>query len=118
MTPTIKELVVYTPAEDFEQSKRFYIALGFSLSPSWGDTMDCRLGGAVFRLQNHYVKDWAENFMMSFFVEDVQAWYEHAKNVISNGDFGNARYDEPETIGDTKIFHIWDPCGVLLIFIQ
>ncbi len=118
MNPTIKELVVYAPAEDFELSKRFYTALGFTLTPGWGDTVDCRLGGAVFRLQNYYVKDWAENFMMKFDVEDVEAWYEHAKNVIGNGDFGNARHDEPEMIGDTKIFHIWDPCGVLLIFIR
>jgi hypothetical protein len=118
MPPTIKELVVYTPAEDFELSKRFYAALGFILTEGWGNTMDCRLGGAVFRLQNYYVKDWAENFMMKFDVDDVQAWYEHAKKVIADGDFGNARHDEPETIGDTKIFHVWDPCGALLIFIQ
>jgi hypothetical protein len=118
MTPTIKELVVYTPAADFEQSKRFYTALGFTLTPGWGDTVDCKLGAAVFRLQNYYVKDWAENFMMKFAVDDVQTWYEHAKKVINDGDFGNARHDEPEMIGDTKIFHIWDPCGVLLIFIQ
>lgn len=118
MTLTIKESVVYTPAQDFEQSKRFYTALGFTLTEGWGGTMDCRLGGAVFRLQNYYVKDWAENFMMKFEVEDVEAWYEHAKKVLGEGDFENARHDEPETIGDTKIFHVWDPCGVLLIFIQ
>ena len=72
----------------------------------------------MFRLQNFYVKDWAENFMMKFDVDDVQAWYEHAKKVIGDGNFGIARHDEMETIGDTKIFHVWDPCGVLLIFIQ
>ncbi len=118
MTPTIKELLVYTPAKDFEQSKRFYTALGFTLTDGWGDTMDCRLGGAVFRLQNYYVKDWAENFMMKFDVDDIQAWFEHAKKVIGDGDFGNAKCEEIETIGDTKILHVVDPCGVLLIFIQ
>ena len=118
MPPTINELAVYTPAEDFELSKSFYSALGFELTEGWGGTMDCRLGSAVFRLQNYYVKDWAENFMMKFDVDDVQEWYEHAKKVISEGDFGDARHDEPELNGDTKIFHIWDPCGVLLIFIQ
>lgn len=118
MLPTIKELVVYTPAEDFELSKQFYAALGFTLTPGWGDTMDCKLGGAVFRLQNYYVKAWAENFMMKFDVDDVQAWYAHAKKVINDGDFGNAKCEEIETIGDTKILHVVDPCGVLLIFIQ
>lgn len=118
MKPTIKELVVYTPAKDFALSKRFYEALGFTLTEGWGGTMDCRLGGAVFRLQNYYVKDWAENFMMKFDVEDVQAWHAHAKKVIDEGDFGHARYDQPEIVGGSKIFNVWDPCGVLLIFIQ
>ena len=85
----------------------------------WGGTMDCHLGGAVFRLQNYYVKDWAENFMMKFDVDDIDAWHAHAKKVIDEGDFAHARYDTPEMVGgDTKIFHVWDPCGVLLIFIQ
>lgn len=57
----------------------------------FGDTMDCRLGGAVFRLQNYYVKDWAENFMMKFDVDDVQAWYEHVKKVLDENTYGNAR---------------------------
>lgn len=118
MTPAIKELLIYVPAEDFEQSKRFYTALGFNLTAGWGNTMDCRLGEAGFRLQDYYVKDWAENFMMRFEVDDVQAWYKHAKKVIGDGDFGNAKCEEPEMSGDTKILHVVDPCGVLLIFIQ
>jgi len=118
MELSINELVVYVPAKDFELSKRFYSALGFTLSQGWGDTMDCRLGSAVFRLQNYYIKDWAENFMMKFSVDNVAAWHAHARQVIDDGDFGAARYDTPKTVGDTAIFHIWDPCGVLLIFIQ
>jgi hypothetical protein len=55
---------------------------------------------------------------MKFDVDDVDAWHQHAKKVIDTGNYSNARYDEPETIGDTKICHVWDPCGVLLIFIQ
>ncbi len=119
MLPTINELIIYVPAEDFDLSKRFYTALGFTLTEAWGDTMDCRLGNAVFRLQNYYVQDWAENFMMKFNVPSVDEWYAHAKKVLNEGNFGNARHDEPELVGgDTKIFHVWDPCGVLLIFIE
>lgn len=118
MTPTIKELVVYTPSENYELSKRFYAALGFTLTEGWGDTTDCELGGAKFRLQNYYNKNWAENFMMKLDVDDIEGWHAHAKTVIDEGDFGHARYDKQiEVIGDTKIFHVWDPCGILLIFI-
>jgi hypothetical protein len=118
MNPTIKELLVYTPAEDFELSKRFYAELVFEITEAWAGDVDCRLGGAAFRLQNYYKKDWAENFMMKFWVEDVHSWYAHAKTVVDTGDFPNARYSEPETIGDTNLFHVWDPCGILLIFIS
>jgi len=118
MNPTINQLVIYTPAENFEVSKAFYAALGFTLTEGWGGTMDCQLGGATFRLQNYYVKAWAENFMMKFDVDDVQGWYEHIKHVLDENKYSNARIAEPEMIGDTKICHVWDPCGVLLIFIQ
>lgn len=119
MPPTVRELVVYTPAKDFELSKRFYKAVGFTLTEGFGDTMDCRLGGAVFRLQDDYVKDWAENFMMKFDVDDVDAWHAHARKVIDEGSFGDARYDTPELVGgDAKVFNVWDPSGVLLIFVQ
>ncbi|HCA59426.1 MAG TPA: glyoxalase [Blastocatellia bacterium] len=119
MSLTIKELVTYVPSEDFGVSQRFYRGLGFELTEGWGGTMDCRLGNAVFRLQNYHNKDWAENFMMKFDVDDIEGWHANAKGVIDNGDFGHARYDnEIELVGgDTKIFHVWDPCGVLLIFI-
>ncbi len=71
----------------------------------------------MFRLQNYYVKDWADNFMMQFWVEDVQRWYEHAKSVIEKGSF-SARISPPEMIGDTTVCHVVDPSGVLLIFIN
>lgn len=117
--PTIDELVVYVPSEDYSLSKRFYADLGFIQTEGWGGTTDCELGKAKFRLQNYYNKDWAENFMMKLAVNDIDAWHAHAKAVIDNGDFTHARYDrEIELIGDTRIFHVWDPCGVLLIFIS
>jgi len=118
MQPTIKKLVVYVPSHDYAISRAFYTALGFTLTEGWGDTMDCNLGGAIFRLQNYYNKDWAENFMMKFDVDDVDAWYEHGKNVLTENKYAHARIVPPEMVGDTKIMHIWDPCGILLIFVQ
>ena len=117
MRTSIIDMLVYTPAKDFDMSKRFYSALGFEMTEGWGGTFDCRLGGASFRLQNYYVKDWAENFMMRFGVDDVYAWYEHAKKIVSQGNFGDARVSAPEMAGDTPIFHVHDPSGVLLIFV-
>lgn len=116
--PAVHDLKVYTPAMDFDLSVRFYRALGFELTEGWGGTMDCRLGGAVFRLQNYYVRDWANNFMMLFGVEDAASWYDHARAVIDTGEFGAARTKSPELVDGSTVTHVWDPSGVLLIFIS
>ena len=119
MSLDIKSMNVYVPAKDFELSKRFYTALGFELTEGWGGSFDCRLGNALFRLQNYYVEDWANNFMLQFDVDDARAWYDHVKPIIDTGEFAPARIMEPETVdSDTIITHVIDPTGVLLIFIQ
>lgn len=118
MDLTIKELLVYAPARDFELSKRFYTALGFQITDAWNGDVDCRLGGAAFRLQNYYNKEWAENFMMKIDVDDVGGWFRKVRPIIDSGEFPNTRYSEPEIIGDTQLFHVWDPSGILLIFLS
>ncbi len=115
----IKSMNVYVPAKDFELSKKFYTALGFDLTEAWGGSVDCRLGNALFRLQNYYVEDWANNFMLQFWIDDVRALYDHVKPLIDGGEYFPARIMEPEQVdADTSITHVIDPSGVLLIFIQ
>jgi len=61
MSLSIVDLRAYVPAKDFEESRRFYQALGFAMSDGWGGTADFELNGHCIRLQNHYVKDWANS---------------------------------------------------------
>jgi catechol 2,3-dioxygenase-like lactoylglutathione lyase family enzyme len=118
MSLEIRDLKAYVPAKDFEQSKRFYTALGFKTSEGWGGTADFELNGNKFRLQNYYVKDWADNFMLVMGVDDVAAWHEHVKSIADSGEFDNVRIKAPETVGDSLVLHVVDPSGVLLIFVQ
>ncbi len=70
------EIKAYVPARDFALSRRFYTDLGFReelLSP---DMAFFNAGHCSFLLQNFYVKEHAENFMMHLMVADVQAWWE------------------------------------------
>jgi catechol 2,3-dioxygenase-like lactoylglutathione lyase family enzyme len=106
------------PAKDFEQSKRFYTALGFRMSQGWGGTADLELSGHRFRLQNYYVKDWAENFMVVMRVDDVEAWYGHVRTIADTGEFPDVRIEPPERIDGSMVLHVIDPSGVLLIFVQ
>ena len=118
MNLTIRDLKVYIPAKDFELSKRFYAALGFTMSPGWGGTADFELGGHRFRLQDSYVRDWADNCMMVMGVDDVQAWHRRAQAVIAGGMYGAARLTPPEPVDDSLVLHVWDPTGVLLVFVE
>ena len=118
MTPTIRDLKPYVPARDFELSKRFYLALGFVMSPGWGGTADFELGGSRFRLQDYYVTEWAHNFMIVMTVDDVDAWARLVATVLEARDFAPARTSPIETIGDARVLHVHDPSGVLLIFVQ
>lgn len=118
MSLSIRDFKVYMPAKDFELSKRFYAALGFTMSEGWGGTADFELNGHRFRLQDYYVKDWAENFMIVMGVDDVDAWHRHANVVAGSGGFDGVRVMAPESVDGARVLHVVDPSGVLLIFVQ
>lgn len=117
MKPTIRDLKAYVPAKHFALSKRFYAALGFAMSEGFGGTADFELGGSRFRLQDYYVQDWADNFMMVMGVDDVDAWHRLAQEVAADPDFAAVRVKPPESVGDSRVLHVVDPSGVLLIFV-
>lgn len=118
MALNIASLKPYVPARDFELSKRFYSALGFTMSEGWGGTADFALGGNAFRLQNYYVPDWANNFMFAIGVEDVEAWHKRAVALLESKAFPGMQVKAPEAVDDSLVLHVWDPTGVLLIFVQ
>lgn len=118
MALTIKDLKAYVPAKDFELSKQFYTALGFSMSEGFGGTADFELNGNRFRLQDYYVRDWANNFMMVMGVEDVNEWHQHVQMLKDSGKFDNIRIKPPEKIDNWLVLHVVDPSGVLLVFVQ
>jgi hypothetical protein len=116
---TIKNLKAYVPAKDFERSKRFYSTLGFTMSEGWGGTADFELNGHAFRLQNHYVEAWADNFMFVMPVDDVGAWHKKAQDMLTSGEFAGMRVKPPEKVDDRwMVLHVVDPSGVLLVFVQ
>ena len=107
------EIKAFVPALDFERSKAFYLALGFSIPWSSADLAYVHLGDTSFLLQAfnhpHFVRD----FQMHLLVENVDDW--HAQ-VIASGvveRFGirvDAPQDQPWAMRD---FPLFDPSGVL-----
>ena len=117
---TVIDVKVFVPAKDFSLSKSFYQALGWELK--WeeenGRLAILELADNRFYLQNFYVKEWAHNFMLHISVEDVQACYEQAQELLIQGQFPGMRVVPPKDEGYAMVCYVWDPCGVLLHFAQ
>jgi hypothetical protein len=104
-------ILTFVPAKDFEVSSAFYRALGFSVNEDQGVRF-CGLGDFGFLLQDFYVKDWADNFMMAMHVDDAQAWVDRAKALVDRFPTARTRDAKLEDWG-MVVGHIWDPTGVL-----
>jgi catechol 2,3-dioxygenase-like lactoylglutathione lyase family enzyme len=110
---TVVEIKAFVPARDFALSKRFYEDLGFTVSWSSDDLAYIHHGESSFLLQNFYVSEHADNFMMHLLVEDVDAWWRQVqyRGLQSKYDIKlEPPADRPWGMRD---FIITDPTGVL-----
>ena len=87
----------FLPCRDFDLSKRFYEALGFQKVLD-SEVAIFNAGSGGFILQRYFQKEWAENTMLQFMVDDLNAWWEH----ISGLDLPGLR-----------VAFVFDPSGVL-----
>ena len=109
---TIKEVRPVLPAKDFEKSRRFYADLGFEERVLTDGLVEMRLGTCCFVLQNYYVEDWANNFVLHVRVSDVQSWWEHIQQRDLAGRYGvKTRVPQQEAWG--LVLGFVDPSGVL-----
>ena len=109
-----QSILTFVPAKDFELSCRFYETLGFRAKDDDPDVRYYGRGGHGFLLQNFYVKDWANNFMMAMHVDDLDAWWTEVQTIVDSGDFPGARAKAPQLEDwGMRVTYIWDPSGVL-----
>ena len=99
---------------DYECSRDFYIAIGFSVNWDQGNLAEMELNGCRFFLQDYYNQDWCNNSMLHMDVIDARAWHARVIEVLNQKAYGAARTKEPveESYG-ALVTHIWDPSGVL-----
>jgi uncharacterized glyoxalase superfamily protein PhnB len=107
------EIKAFIPCKDFVISKSFYQDMGFTMGWNSADMAYFHHGDCSFLLQDFYVAEHANNFMMHLLVEDVDAWYQK----IMSSDLGktyNVKItqveDQPWAMRD---FVVIDPTGVL-----
>lgn len=74
-TLNVRDVRTFIGAKDFDASRDFYLALGWTQTYDADDLRVLQLGGHRFYLQNYYQKDWCENTMLHISVDDVEAWF-------------------------------------------
>jgi hypothetical protein len=105
------EAKAFVPARDFELSKRFYEAIGFTLVWSTPDLAYFRHDRSAFLLQNFYLKEQADNFKMHLWVEDVDAWWQHISAAAA--PFGITVEPPQDRAWAMRDFPLIDPSSVL-----
>jgi uncharacterized glyoxalase superfamily protein PhnB len=109
----------FLPTRDFEVSKAFYVALGFTLELGGDDVAIFATGESEFLLTRFYQKEYAENFMMQMLVDDLDAWWARISSLNLPEHFGVSAPREPAVQAwGLRIAFVIDPCGVLWHFAQ
>ena len=111
---SIVALRPFVPARDYELSKRFYRALGFRATHEDEHVTILKLESFSFILQNFYVKELAENFMLQLMVRDVDAWWQNVNPERLTAEF-DIKPPRPPAMQDwgLKVGFIFDPSPVL-----
>jgi hypothetical protein len=117
LSRTVSAMRPMVPAKDFGLSKRFYIELGFQLRPLTERLVEMQLGALSFILQDYYVREWADNFVVHVTVSDVGLWWDHIWSLDLAARYG-VKLQPPEPQGWAVVAGVTDPCGVLWRFAE
>jgi len=101
------------PAKEFDRSLQFYIDLGFQHRLLTDRLAEMTLGTCSFLLQNYYVREWADNFVIHLFVSDLNSWWDHIIALDLTTRYGvKTRSPQLESWG-VRVAGLIDPSGVL-----
>src|SRR5215471_6720712 len=110
---TVMAMRPIVPARDFDVSRRFYVDLGFRAQTLKADELvEMHFGTYSFILQNYYVPEWADNFVMHLRVSDLRSCWSGIVALDLPGRYGvkvHAPYEEDWGL----VAGVIDPSGVL-----
>jgi catechol 2,3-dioxygenase-like lactoylglutathione lyase family enzyme len=117
MNHPAKSIRPFIGAKNYQESIRFYTALGFQVH-SLGSQMSVVSVNEdlSFYLQNAYVKDWVDNTMIFLEVEDLQHHWEAVKVLGLPDKFAGVRISEINRKDWGDEFFLHDPSGILWHF--
>jgi len=117
LSRTVRAMRPMVPAKDFEISKRFYVELGFQPRALADRLVEMQLGVFSFILQDYYVREWADNFVVHVTVSNVGLWWDHIVSLDLPARYG-VKIQPPEPQDWAVVAGVTDPCGVLWRFAE
>jgi hypothetical protein len=112
LAQTVQAMRPMVPAKDFDTSQRFYLELGFEARRLADRVVEMRLGVFSFILQDYYVREWADNFVIHLTVSDVRSWWDHIASLHLPTRYG-VETSAPGDEGWATVAGMTDPSGVL-----
>ena len=97
---------------DFPRALAFFEALGFEKLWQHDGLAGLRFGAAFFLLQNINVPEWQSNQMITFEVDDLDAYWSELEAQNLAGTFDGVRLRPPKDFPWGREIHIIDPGGV------
>lgn len=105
----VDDIRVFIPSKDYEISKSFYQALGFSMDYASDDLSLFESGDCAFFLQRFYNEQLAKNLMIQLSVIDIN----DALKVISGLESFGIKYEPIKKERWGKVIYLWGPSGEL-----
>lgn len=102
---------------DFQASKQLFLELGFNIRWEADDYVGFENNGCRFILQNYNVKEFAENFMMSVKVDDLDEFWERISQLNLPEKFG-VKLNPPKSFPWGREVNMIDIAGVCWHFAE
>lgn len=102
---------------DFQKSKELFLELGFSVNWEIGDMVGFESNGCKFILQKIDNKDFAENFMLSVKVENLDEFWQEINEKNLTEKFG-VKLQEPKNFPWGREVNMIDIAGVCWHFVE
>ena len=121
MDPLIEtcRLGAFLPTKDFDLSRRFYEALGFTNHASGDEVALFETGAGTIILTHVNDEKWDGAFMIALAVDDLAAWWQRIEAADLPGRFGVPAPRPPAMQPwGLEVAYVVDPAGVLIHFQQ
>jgi hypothetical protein len=105
----VKDIRPFIPSKDYEESRSFYLALGFKMEDAGSELSLFTKGDCTFFHQKYYNEEFAKNLMLQLIVQDIN----EALTVIPGIQKIEVKHSPIKQEHWGKVIYLWGPSGEL-----